>query len=221
MCGAAALRMVYLSFGIDVSQPLIWPRVSRHDGCGIRSARTHLLAADAERRGLRASIIQADCPREVLARCWDHDIRVILNHRPHAASRAGHYSVLAGVDERGLEMHDPQAGPARQIAWDEWIELWRPNHPESEIAGQIMVALWRDETIYLACQTCGQTLPESIACANCGRALSLHPVPLGCGIGACPARLWRRLYCPGCDRPRLAREAANPAPLALTKQLNG
>lgn len=220
MCGAAALRMAYLSLGVDMAQALIWPRVARHDGCGIRSARTHLLAADAERRGLRAAIIQVDSPRDVLTRCWEHDVRVILNHRPHAASRAGHYSVLAGVDERGIEIHDPQSGPERAIAWDEWIALWRPNHPESEIAGQVMVALWRDKALDSECHTCGHTLPESVPCASCGRALSLHPVPLGCGNGACQARLWRRSYCPGCDRPRLAREAASPAQLALTTELN-
>ncbi|MEI4861631.1 hypothetical protein Q8G41_29010, partial [Klebsiella pneumoniae] len=58
MCGAAALCMVYRSFGVVCSQEEVWPALVAPSATGVPCARTYLLCADALRRGLAAVTLQ-------------------------------------------------------------------------------------------------------------------------------------------------------------------
>src|SRR5262249_52843482 len=89
MCGAAALCMVYRSFGIPCEQIEVWEQVARGPR-GRRAARTHVLCQDAGRRGLSGLILQAADPWAALQRCAAHGLRVILNHRLSLAKPDGH-----------------------------------------------------------------------------------------------------------------------------------
>src|SRR5262245_1292712 len=93
-CGAAALCMVYRSFGGECSQAGVWEKVSRG-----RRIRTQLLAADAIERGYFALILKAAQPWQLLQRCRAHGIHPILNHRIDASNSSGHYSVVVEVGE--------------------------------------------------------------------------------------------------------------------------
>lgn len=90
MCGAAALTMVYRSLKIRAAQSEVWPNVSRPNSLGETCAHTHLLAQDAQLRGLGAVVMEVRRPLEALDWCRQDDLRVILNHRSNATTWRGH-----------------------------------------------------------------------------------------------------------------------------------
>jgi hypothetical protein len=229
MCGAAALCMVYRSFGLLLTQAEVWETIARNDASGNRAGRTYLLAADALRRGLTALVLQARRPWQTLAACWSAGVRVILNHRVRPSSLRGHFSVLAGLSDEQAWLHDPAIGPAQPIARADLLLLWSAIRG-SEIAGQVLVAVAQphDPTRTAAradrgagcadrgagcadrgagcadrgagCAVCGARPTQSARCAGCGRAVPLSPsAALGCPKWDCAGRLWTRLFCPHCD----------------------
>jgi hypothetical protein len=200
LCGAAALRMVYRSFGADCTQSEIWEGLVSQAPLGTRKGRTYLLAQDALGRGFQALVLQASQPERILRRCQESGCRVILNHRLQTTSGAGHYSVLVGVSETEVVLHDPQVGPSRRLGLAAFLELWRPCRFASEITGQVLVAIGQGERGFGNCSVCGTSAPSTAECPRCGRPLVLRPTAaLGCVAAACPERMWRRIFCPWCD----------------------
>jgi hypothetical protein len=228
MCGAAALCMVYRSFGLLLTQAEVWETIARNDASGNRAGRTYLLAADALRRGLTALVLQARRPWQTLAACWSAGVRVILNHRVRPSSLRGHFSVLAGLSDDQAWLHDPAIGPAQPIARADLLLLWSAIRG-SEIAGQVLVAVAQphdptrtaaaatvanapgDRDTSASCTLCGARPAESVRCAGCGRAVPLSPsAALGCPKWDCAGRLWTRLFCPHCDTVLIELPAAPP-----------
>jgi hypothetical protein len=194
-CGAAALCMALRSLGVACSQAEVWPAISCRGWGGARRARTLLLCREALRRGLEAAIVQARRPWEALRRCGAWPGRCILNHRASAAGCGGHFTVLVAVEEAAVVVHDPLAGPARRLARDEFLALWRPSPPE--VAGHIFIALARGPSP-AACPRCGTACPAA-ACPWCRTTFALPPAVLGCVADGCGERTWERVFCPRCD----------------------
>jgi hypothetical protein len=218
-CGAAALCMVYRSFGLACTQAEVWQEIARPDSLGNRCARTYLLAQDALRRGLAALVVQADDAWQTLRACAAPGLRVILNHRIAPDSTAGHYSVLVGFGDEYALVHDPRRGPGRRLGREELLALWRPFRARSEITGQVLAAFADGSPPVAACPSCGQSVPPSVPCLSCRAPIALRPAAaLGCGTAGCPGRTWKRLFCPQCDTARVqipgfapAKAAARPA----------
>ncbi len=201
MCGAAALCMVYRSFGGGGSQWRVWERIARPDCRGKRAARTSLLAVNSLHHGLSAMVVEASDPWQTLVRCATGGVRVVLNHRLDLDSPLGHYTVLVEAGEQHVVVHDPQFGPNRRLTRSELLELWRPANGSCEIVGHILVAIARPDEASAGCELCGTPVPESIFCPGCRSAIPLRPTAaLGCVQRDCPARTWRHLFCPYCDR---------------------
>ncbi len=200
-CGAAALAMVYGSLGLSVAQEEIWRDVARPDARGSRDAKTHLLAGDALRRGLAAVCIEASDPWAALRAIAATGVRIVLNLRLRAGSPLGHFSVLVGIGPEAAVLHDPAAGPNRQIARDALLELWRPSEGECEATGHVLVGVGRVERGEAACAECSRPIPRTAACPLCGERNALRPAAaLGCLHTKCPLRLWRHVFCTGCGR---------------------
>jgi hypothetical protein len=194
-CGEAALCMVYRSLGLACTQQALRPAVSRRG-----RAWTRLLARDALGRGMRALIVEAGDPRAVIRAGLGDAVRMILNHRLDATSRAGHYSVVVASEEEGVVLHDPQLGPDRRLSWEELLGLWAAGGG-SEISGFVLVAIACADG-EAACERCGAAVPAEAACPWCGAQVRMQPqAVLGCVKAGCPGRLWRRCYCPWCDLP--------------------
>jgi peptidase C39-like protein len=201
MCGAAALSMVYRSLDLSCSQQEAWGEVARRDRHGRLVARTHLLARDAIRRGLAAVVVQVADPWPVLGRALAAEVRVILNHRLEVGSSSGHYTVLVDIDDEHVTLHDPRLGPSRRIQRSEFLDLWRPGGDPSEIVGHVLVGIETRSELRWDCTECGTEVPRSVACPDCGATIRLRPVPvLGCIREDCSNRVWRRVFCPECDR---------------------
>ena len=210
MCGAAALCMVYRSLGVKSHQQPLWEQIARPDRNGARAARTHLLAASALRHGLAAVCFEASEPWSVLRRCVAGQTRAILSHRVRSGSPLGHYTVLVAIDRKEVILHDPQLGPRRRLARDELLALWRPADDDSEVAGHVLVAIGPPETGIASCGVCGAALPAATACPKCNGQIPLRPGGvLGCASQSCPARLWKRLFCPYCDATVTAGKPAH------------
>lgn len=200
-CGAAALAMVYGSLGLSVAQEEIWREVAQPDARGTRDARTHLLAANALRRGLAAVCLEASGPWAALRAMAAAGVRIVLNLRLRAGSPLGHFSVLVGIGEEAAILHDPAAGPDRRIARGDLLELWKPAEGECESTGHVLVGVGRVERGEAACPECSRPIPGAAACPRCGAGNSLRPAAaLGCLHSECPRRLWRRVFCTGCGR---------------------
>ncbi len=200
-CGAAALYMVYRSLGLPATQSEIWERVARPGPWGTPRTNTKRLVADAHTLGLAALVLKASQPWPLLQQCAANDLRVILNHLLTSGSPAGHYSVLVGVTDDHVVLHDPAGRPDRRLSKAELQDLWGPARGRSETAGHVLVAIAAAPQ-GAPCQRCRTEIPALVACPTCRQAIPLQPAAaLGCVQPGCPARLWERLFCPSCDRP--------------------
>lgn len=199
MCGAAALCMIYRSFGMDCEQAEVWAEVARGPR-GRRVARTHLLCRHAIARGLGGVIFQAADPWAALQHSTASHLRVILNHRLSSAKPVGHYTVLVRLEQDTVIVHDPAEGPERRIRREEFLRLWKPVLTRSEIAGHVLVVLTDQAVDGAACVACGVSPAGSHRCAGCWQTFAVRPsAALGCTNAACPERIWRRIFCPECD----------------------
>lgn len=200
MCGAACLSMVYRSFGKEVSQAEIWPAIAKQNRFGSVASTTHLMAQDALSRGFPAVAIQAQHPLQALRLCHEAKIRAILNHRLDSDSPTGHYSVMVDLDSKSVVLHDPHFGPARRLSHGELIALWQAPFPNSEIVGNVLIAVAAEASLVPACQFCHTVTPPSLECPRCKNPISLRPAAvLGCMNQECIARMWNYVCCPACD----------------------
>jgi hypothetical protein len=200
MCGAACLSMVYRSFGKDIKQTEIWPVIAKPNQFGSLASTTHLMAKDALGRGLAAIAIQARHPLQALRLCHDAGIRAILNHRLQPDSATGHYTVMVDLDSNNVVVHDPSFGPSRSLSYVELFALWQPQFPNSEIAGNVLIAVAADPPPAPACQFCHTETPPSVECPRCKKPIVLRPAAvLGCMNPNCIARMWSHICCPACD----------------------
>jgi hypothetical protein len=217
-CGAACLSMVYRSFGKEVPQSEIWATIAKPNRHGVVSSTTHLMTQDALTRGFAAIAIQARYPLQVLRLCRDSGVRVILNHRTRPDGPSGHYSVLAALEERDVVLHDPAYGPSRRISHSELLELWQPRFQDSEIVGNVLIAVAAPPVPEApACEFCHTSLPSAIGCPACRKPVPIVPgAPLGCVNTACIARIWNFICCPFCDSAftftRDTQSAPSPPP---------
>lgn len=199
-CGAASLRMVYRSLGKDIPQQEIWPAISKLGPLGGSASTTHLMAQDAVNRGFQAVAIQARHPLQVLRLCREWGIRAILNHSLERGSPAGHYSVLVDLNDRHVVLHDPFFGPARCLSHADLLALWQPQVPNSEILGNVLIAISGAIPEKPECEFCHTVLPRKVSCPKCRKPVGLQPAAmLGCMREGCVARMWNYLCCPACD----------------------
>jgi hypothetical protein len=201
LCGAASLSMVYRSLGKTVSQGEIWPKIARFNNFGHIAGITYLLAQDALLRGFAAVAVQTHQPLRALRCCQDHGIRAVLNHRLSDDVPTGHFSVLVGLEEEHVILHDPHFGPSRRVRQADLLGLWRPRYLQSEILGNVLIGIAPLRSDAVACRLCQAPLPASIPCPQCAREIPLQPAVLvGCMRAACPGRLWERICCPYCGQ---------------------
>src|SRR5262245_38178821 len=200
MCGAAALCMVLRSFGVSTTQGEVWSHIkSPYQDRHRRGSRPVYLARHAHHHRLSALVLRAAQPWELLRRCFRPDVRVIVLHRRGFGSFGLHASVLRGLDETGVVLHDPLRRLDRSLGRDEFLALWGP-HPWAIVAeGYLLVVIARSIMSGLVC-SCGQPVPETLPCPHCQEAILLQPaVAAGCGRADCREINWQELHCPRCE----------------------
>ncbi len=194
--------MVYRSFGRSVTQGDVWPAIAKVNRFGSLASTTHLMTRDAILRGFQAIAIGARDPIQVLRLCHSRGIRVILNQRLDAGSDAGHYTVMTGIDDTSVTLHDPSYGPSRVVSHEQLISLWQPRKPESEITGNALIAigLTKQTDGPSDCPLCHTAIPSTFECPRCKQSIALTPTQvLSCISKTCEARNWNFVCCPSCD----------------------
>jgi hypothetical protein len=185
---------------VDVTQADIWKQISKPNRFGAISGATHLMVKDALARGLSAVALQAASPLQLLLACRNNGVRAILNHRLRQDGAAGHFTVLVGMDESGVTVHDPSAGPSRRIPHDVLLDLWQPRSADSEIIGNVLIGVADHPPRLSRCIACATPIPAEEPCPKCRVAIPLAPSALlGCTDPACMKRSWLRVCCPWCD----------------------
>jgi hypothetical protein len=112
----------------------------------------------------------------------------------------GHSTVLVDIDEESVVLHDPYFGASRRLPHKDLLDLWQPRYANAEIVGNMLIAIAEKAATTPPCSLCGTVIPPAVACAGCGKAVSLEPaVLLGCVGAGCSARLWNYICCPLCD----------------------
>jgi hypothetical protein len=211
LCGAAALCMVYRSFGMDCTQAELATKITTPGASGNPGARTYLLAQEALGRGLSALVLRAKDPLRTLKACHNPSLRVILNYRPRMESPNGHFTVLVDVAADAVVVHDPLLGPHTRVLQSDLLNLWRPLAGGSEITGYVLIALAKDPPAAVPCPACGSAVPDSVACPGCRKSVALRPASvLGCMNPSCPERAWDTLFCPYCDTSLFASAGKGP-----------
>jgi peptidase C39-like protein len=199
-CGAACLSMIYRSFGKEVAQAEIWPAIAKRNRFGSLASTTHLMARDALSRGFVSVAIQVRHPLQALRLCRESGVRAILNHRLKPDAPTGHYTVFVDINDSSVVVHDPLAGPSRQLSHAELLELWRPSAPASEIVGNVLIGVATAESEGRPCRLCRTPILSNVECPRCHKPVSLQPrALLGCLSSACAARMWNYVCCPSCD----------------------
>jgi hypothetical protein len=207
--------MVYRSFGKEVPQDEIWPLIAKPNRFGSIASSTHLMVAHALSQGLQAIAIQARHPLQVLRLCRDGGIRAILNLRLQADAYAGHYAVLADIDDKYVVLHDPLLGPARPLTHAELLARWHPQVPNSEILGNVVIGIAPESAGLPPCEFCHTLTPVQIDCPRCAKSVGLQPALLmGCMLDGCIARMWNYVCCPSCDYVWTFNNAGEPSTLA-------
>jgi len=199
-CGAASLAMVYRSFGIECNQDQIWRGICGKSLQGRLCARAQSLAATMLQSGLQALMLQVRDPWLVLERCVQQSVRVIINHVSEPKSGGGHFSVLAGLGDDEVIIHDPSLGPNRTLTRSAFLQLWNPRALTTEIPDQILIAIAKSTSKLGPCPLCDHIARDSFRCPSCQRSVSLQPLAiLGCLSDHCPMRAWEQIFCPFCD----------------------
>lgn len=199
-CGAAALNMVYKSFGIVLPQEAVWRVISLPDAHGGRFARTYRIAFDAMLRGVSAVAFKARDPIQAVQMILASGGSVIMNHRLRDNTGYGHYTVALSADNEKIVLHDPEFGPAQQKPASLMRELWQPKFASCEITGNFLIALAQGAPTSCNCTACGGLSRAAVSCPACHVTIPLQPsASLGCCSSTCDSRLWEALLCPFCD----------------------
>jgi hypothetical protein len=151
-------------------------------------------------RGFKAVAIQARYPIHDLRLCHEAGVCVILNHRLNRDATTGHFSLLVGIDNESVTLHDPLLGPSRRLSHAELLELWMPYFAGSEIAGNFLIAVAGEAGPHPVCEFCHAPVPVAVECPRCEAIVGLEPAtPFGCVTYRCIARGWNYVCCPACD----------------------
>jgi hypothetical protein len=159
--------MVYRSLGKEVPQAQIWPAIAKPNRAGNLASTTHLMAQDALTRGFSAIAIQVRHPLQALRICRHYGVRAILNHRLQQDAPTGHYSVMVGLDEENVVLHDPYYGAARNVPHAKFLELWQRRFPNSEIVGNMLIGVAAQPAPTTVCQVCQTPIPSTAKCPKC------------------------------------------------------
>ena len=196
MCGAAALCMVYRSFGVECTQAEVWQAVAG----GTRSARTRLICADSLQRGFDALIVRREFPGMCSAsargtRSAPSSITGSPSNRPTAITRSWWAWTTVGRWSRSQGRPGSQPGPnsvAPALATERaGLGDHRPG-PGGDRR--------REHATVVVCSRCRAPIPESARCGRCAATIRLQPAAvLGCVAEDCDGRLWEALFCPQCD----------------------
>lgn len=130
-CGAACLQMVYLYHSLQIEIDDIWNHIKQIDPITKRfNCRTFNMPLHARSVGLFSVAVTCRSPLDLLDRCAQNDIIPIALYRPDDTSPYAHFSVVVGVNYKGILLHDPEKEPSqgccRVVKVSKFVQQMRP-----------------------------------------------------------------------------------------------
>lgn len=127
MCGAASLLIVLKYYSIEKSEQELALMLDVDSELGTDSASIKRVA---ESFGLKVEI-ENECTFENIEKWLDREIPVIVDwftrgRCDYSESEVadGHYSVVAGLDDKYIYLQDPEIGKLRKIAREDFLRVW-------------------------------------------------------------------------------------------------
>lgn len=127
MCGPASLKIVLDYYGIEKSEKEL-ARLCQHDkNLGVDDEKIKKAAEDL---GFKVKIKNNSSFKDI--ENWlDKKVPVIVNwftrgRQDYSESEVadGHYSVVAGIDEKYIYLQDPEIGKIRKLKRDDFMRVW-------------------------------------------------------------------------------------------------
>jgi len=127
MCGPASLKMVLNYYGVERSEKELAKLCQHHKEYGVDDGK---IKKAAESLGFEVKIKNNSTFGDI--KKWlDRKVPVIVNwftvgRRDYSESEiaGGHYSVVAGFDERYIYLQDPEIGKIRRLKRDDFMKVW-------------------------------------------------------------------------------------------------
>ena len=127
MCGPASLKIVLEYYGVNKSEDELAQLCKFKKGLGVddRGIKTA-----AEKLGLRV-VIKNNSSFKDIEKWFKKEVPVIVdwftrgrNDYPESETADGHYSVVAGLDNKFIYLQDPEIGRIRKIKKDDFMRVW-------------------------------------------------------------------------------------------------
>ena len=118
-CGPASLQMVFAFYGIQESEAGLTRELRTNTDIGTKHKR---LIDAVSKRGL-FSYVNENAPLSELRALLADSLPIIVHYR-EVGQDDGHYSVVVGLDEKNIYLHDPWHGPKFSIAIEDFEERW-------------------------------------------------------------------------------------------------
>ena len=126
-CGPATLKILFSYYGIDKTEKELakisgWNKVLGIDDMGMKKA--------AEKLGFKVEIKNNSSYKDIQG--WlKKGIPVIVNwftrgrnDYPESETADGHYSVVAGLEDKFIYLQDPEVGKLRKIKRYDFMRVW-------------------------------------------------------------------------------------------------
>jgi uncharacterized protein len=126
-CGPASLKIVFNYYGIDKTEKELakmagWNKVLGIDDRGMKKV--------AEKLGFKVEIKNNSSFRDIES--WlKKEVPVIVNwftrgrnDYPESETADGHYSVVAGLDDKFIYLQDPEIGKIRKLDKEDFLTVW-------------------------------------------------------------------------------------------------
>ena len=127
MCGPASLKMVLGYYGIEKSEKELAKlcKVDKNLGVNDRD-----IKKVAEQLGFKV-VIKNNSTFKDIEKWLDKNVPVIVDwftkgRQEYSESETadGHYSVVAGLDEKHIYLQDPEIGKIRKLKRDDFMRVW-------------------------------------------------------------------------------------------------
>ncbi len=127
MCGPASLKIVLKYYGVEVTEKELvklskWNKNLGIDDKGVETAAKHF--------GFKVKIKNNSSLKDI-EKWLDQKVPVIVNwftrgRKDYSNSDIadGHYSVVAGLDDKFIYLQDPEIGKIRKLRRDDFMKVW-------------------------------------------------------------------------------------------------
>ncbi len=125
-CGPASLKIVLAFYGVKKTEKELMVLCKVKSGSGLGTSAKNIKNA-AEKLGFKAKIKEKSSFKDI--EYWlKKNVPVIVDWFTRGGDKCaiadGHYSVVAGLDDKFIYLQDPEIGKMRKMKKDDFMKVW-------------------------------------------------------------------------------------------------